>query len=280
MPTTLRIKIQYYLGKTPITAPIHEILARMADYLDVLEQAEVSCPWNPDELPPGIHLVAVDTWDLSDQHCRSGSEFTPSKTGDDAPRVPAAVGTTIADEHLQGRRTCPLCGLLHPATDCTVYVTTKMRLRRVQRLKLCILCLREGLPAASCPRRTTNSCKICRHGQHSRALCMVAIDGRQCTVRHPSQMRATKDSIIDSEASDQQRHSRTSTPAGSSIRPAERTVNRDVTSNVPTATTLRQSRTQSSLGHIHGNMMNREETAKDLGTDHQGQPDTNRPPTT
>ncbi|KAH7678418.1 hypothetical protein AAVH_41683, partial [Aphelenchoides avenae] len=145
---------------------------------------------------------------------------------------------------------------------------------------MCILCLREGHPAASCPRRTTYPCKICRHGQHNRALCMVAVDARQRIVRHPSQVRATKGSNIDPEASDQQRHSRTTAPSGSISQTAEQSVNRDDTSTVPTATSLRLLGTQSSLGHIQGNLMNRKKRPKDLGTDPHGRTGTNRPPTT
>ena len=109
---------------------------------------------------------------------------------------------------------------------------------------------------------------------------MVAVDGRQRTVRHPSRMRATKGSNIVPEASDQQRHSRPSAPNGSNIRTAEPSVNRNDTNTVPTATKLRQSGTQSSRGNIVGNLMNRKKRTKELGTAPPGQTGTNRQPTT
>ncbi|KAH7701861.1 Zinc knuckle family protein [Aphelenchoides avenae] len=163
----------------------------------------------PTDEAPALHTIAVDTSDLGGLFFREIPELTANEPAEDVQRAAVTVTTTTADKHLQERRTCPLCGLLHSAADCTVYATARTRTRRALKLKLCLLCLREGHPAVSCPRRTTEPCKICRRGQHSKALCLTAADEKQSSTRHPSQLRATRGPILDPEVSDQQRHSRT-----------------------------------------------------------------------
>ncbi|KAH7718213.1 Zinc knuckle family protein [Aphelenchoides avenae] len=267
----LRLKIFEKLGKNPLSAPSSVMMECLYDYLRTLEVNAVFSTCQAQTTP-----AVDDSSDPSSPQCCEEPVLSTDPV-DAVKRVPTAVDTTIADEELKERRTCPLCGLLHSAADCTVYDTTKKRLRRALKLNLCLLCLREGHPAVSCPRRTTRPCPTCRRGQHNRALCKNA---NQRNDRHPSQVCATGDSSCDPKASDQQRYSRTSVPAKRSCRIAEQSVIRDVTSCVTIATTLRQSGTQSSHERISGNLMNRKKRTKDLGTDPPGRTGTNRPPTT
>ncbi|KAH7709448.1 hypothetical protein AAVH_23288 [Aphelenchoides avenae] len=281
MPKPLRCKIHQKLGKDPLATPVQEILARLSDHVRILKKAEIALSWE-DAVPPSDadSSLADDTSELSGRPCREGPEFTAVETASDVQRVAASVASTIADEQLQERRTCPLCGQLHSAADCSVYDTNNRRQRRALKLNLCLLCLREGHPAVSCPRRTTRPCNVCRRGQHNRALCKNAADANHRKDRRPSPVRATRDSRCDPEASDQQRHSRPSALVRPSRRITEQPVHREVTCCVTTATTLRQSGTQSSHERISGNLINRKKRPKNLGTDSPGRPGTNRPPTT
>ncbi|KAH7698450.1 hypothetical protein AAVH_34458 [Aphelenchoides avenae] len=161
MRLSLWIKIAENLGKDPMTTPIQEILTCIFEYARLLEKSEAFNPWNAAEgnsrhgdlpcrtYPRSTHyragsdvidlFIDDDTSELSDQSCRSDSRFAADHPATDVPRAAAAVATINADEQLQERQTCPLCGDLHSAADCTVYDTTKKRLRRAQKLKMCIL---------------------------------------------------------------------------------------------------------------------------------------------
>ncbi|KAH7662422.1 gag protein, partial [Aphelenchoides avenae] len=183
LPTPLRVKLVETYGYNPYNFSAAAFLECLDSYVTTLEWAtkDLLIEERPDEAPTQ-HSVAVDTSDLSGPQCRDDPELPRIEP---APqRVAMKVVNTIADENFQERRTCALCGLLHSAADCTVYDTTNRRLRRAMKLNLCLLCLREGHPAVSCPRRTTRPCPTCRRGQHNRALCKNA---NQRNDRHPSQ---------------------------------------------------------------------------------------------
>ncbi|KAH7709408.1 Zinc knuckle family protein [Aphelenchoides avenae] len=59
-----------------------------------------------------------------------------------------------SDEHLKEIRACHLCNMeTHVAVNCLIYPTIQKRLRRVLKLQICLLCLRGGHQAKSCPKR-------------------------------------------------------------------------------------------------------------------------------
>ncbi|KAH7694478.1 Pao retrotransposon peptidase family protein-like, partial [Aphelenchoides avenae] len=113
--------------------------------------------------------------DASSSHTSNDDSLAESMDGsyeekvDEAAELTAVAENASTEEHLKERRTCPLCGLLHTAARCTSFTTINRRLRRIQKLELCLLCLREGHRAVTCPRRTTDSCRICHKGPHNRA---------------------------------------------------------------------------------------------------------------
>ncbi|KAH7678376.1 Pao retrotransposon peptidase family protein, partial [Aphelenchoides avenae] len=204
----LRIKIAENLGKDPMTARIQEILKHIIAYARLVEKCEAFIPWNTDEgdsrrrglrhrpdscstscsASTGVadHSSVADSSEASGSQRHEGPEIMHDATTRGIQRAAEAVDITMADQHLHARQTCPLCGLLHSAADCTVYDTTNQRLRRAMKLNLCLLCLREGHPAVSCPRRTTRPCSTCRRGQHNRALCKDAADANRRRDRRPS----------------------------------------------------------------------------------------------
>ncbi|KAH7722491.1 Pao retrotransposon peptidase family protein [Aphelenchoides avenae] len=184
---------------------------------------------------------------------------------DEAPEHAAVAANAFTDKHLQERRTCPLCGLLHTAARCISFMTINRRMRRIQKLELCLLCLREGHRAVTCPRRTTDSCRICHKGPHNRAVCMTANGRIRPGERRRSPVCATTGSSVDPQRSDSRRHARKK----------KSSVGRVDATRASTATKLRQSETQSSS--VSTPKRNRKKRSKKRGAALPGRDGTSRP---
>ncbi|KAH7720774.1 hypothetical protein AAVH_11827 [Aphelenchoides avenae] len=171
------------------------------------------------------HTTREDSPEASIQ----GSQPSSSEPAEDQAAVAVNAST---ERHAKERRTCPLCGGLHTAFRCDVHTNVNARMRRIMKLKLCLLCLREGHQVATCPRKTTDSCKICRAGPHNRAICMAA-NRTQAKERRRSPARTTGSSV-DSKKPDPERHTQ------------QKSVNWGDGKSTSTATNLRSSEAQSS----------------------------------
>ncbi|KAH7717938.1 Zinc knuckle family protein [Aphelenchoides avenae] len=210
---------------------------------------------------------------LSDiKEAEEHQQDTPQEVDDasvtESAETSASTVQVSSDDRLKERRTCPLCGDLHQAANCTSYPTIQKRLRRVLKLKICLLCLREGHLASVCPRRTKSSCKTCGHGQHHRILCKDADDSSRRKTRSSSQMRAIKGPSRDPANSDPKRRFRT------------KSVIRNATSRV-TSATLRQGTQRSSSTRCKGNpTTNRKKRTRNQGAGSEGQAGTAHPTTT
>ncbi|KAH7706731.1 Zinc knuckle family protein [Aphelenchoides avenae] len=181
------------------------------------------------------------------------------------------VATSVAQQP-QGRRTCPFCSHPHVAADCGRYTTINQRLRRSQKLRLCLCCLSEGHRADSCPRRTKDSCALCGSEKHHRAVCRAdANRARSRTLRRNSKC-AKQGSTVDPKRSDPKRHSRNTLK--------ERSVNREVTTAATTATKPRQPGTRRSPAKAADNPSSRKKRSKNAGTRSKGRGSTTRPTTT
>ncbi|KAH7706459.1 gag protein [Aphelenchoides avenae] len=83
---------------------------------------------------------------------------------------PLQVGTFVA--HAKSIiETCALCSGPHSPSLCARHDTTAKRLRRVQKLQLCLLCLEGGHRAVTCPKKIGVPCRHCGHGEHHHLLC-------------------------------------------------------------------------------------------------------------
>ncbi|KAH7713482.1 Zinc knuckle family protein [Aphelenchoides avenae] len=111
---------------------------------------------------------------------------------------------------VKGRWRCQLCSDPHAAANCTTYATVNRRLRRAQKLRLCLHCLSEGHRADSCPRGGMDLCQICHKGNHHRALCMAVANGTGSGPLRCSSKCATSGSTIDCKRFVPKRHARTS----------------------------------------------------------------------
>ncbi|KAH7713898.1 Zinc knuckle family protein [Aphelenchoides avenae] len=238
VPAPLRLKlIQSYgcRGKRSVRS----VLAGIRQYINDLKEVE-QVTFEDIEVLDGSPLICrpepVDS-DRSPTPSEDGREDSTSESdgnsSDEHSAPTATAAPAVEDERLTERRTCPLCGLLHLAANCFMYPTIQQRLRRVLKLKICLLCLREGHPASMCPRRTKKSCKTCGHGQHHRVLCKDGGDSSRRKPLRPGQVRAIYGSSRDAGSSNPRRYSR------------KKSVRRDVTSRVTIATKMCPPGTQS-----------------------------------
>ncbi|KAH7696158.1 Zinc knuckle family protein [Aphelenchoides avenae] len=151
------------------------------------------------------------------------------------PPVYAAETAFTAVTDLLERWRCQLCGLPHVAANCNTYATINRRLRRAQKLHLCLHCLCEGHRADSCPRGRMDLCQICHKGNHHRAFCMAAANGTESRPLRRSSTCATSGSTIDRKRSVPKRHTRTTLeePTATTIVAAARKLRRSGTQRSP-----------------------------------------------
>ncbi|KAH7705564.1 Zinc knuckle family protein [Aphelenchoides avenae] len=198
----------------------------------------------------------------------SSEESTESSEVAEDEQQATCAAKTVVINPTDEQHKCQLCGQLHMADNCIVYTTVNHRLRRLQKLSLCPLCLREGHRVDSCPRRGTDSCSRCDSGTHHRATCRAAENGSRSETRRRSSKCATRGSKDDRESSE--RHSRTL---------KKHAVDREATTVVATATKPRQSGTRRSPTKVEDNPNNRKKRSKNAGTRSKGR-STTRPKTT
>ncbi|KAH7691285.1 hypothetical protein AAVH_40201, partial [Aphelenchoides avenae] len=253
----------------------HDILSSLHRLICQKRQSIVSLrfPWDskPDEDPDIItDELLLDMRDLDSEHTTredspEESIHGPQQASGETAEDRAAVAVNASTERrLKERRTCPLCGVPHTAFRCDVYTHVNARMRRIMKLKLCLLCLREGHQVATCPRKTTDSCKICRAGPHNRAICMAA-NRTQAKERRRNPARTTGSSV-DSKKPDPERHTQ------------QKSVNWGDGKSTSTATNLRSSEAQSSSKSTP--KMYRKKKSKKHGAAPSGRDGTPRPPTT
>ncbi|KAH7715051.1 Zinc knuckle family protein [Aphelenchoides avenae] len=113
---------------------------------------------------------------------RSPSESRTDESTECSEDTSAEQPTTCVAKAVITRPTeelwrCQLCGLPHAANNCTSYATVTQRVRRIQKLSLCLHCLREGHRVDSCPQKGLDHCQICHNGSHHRAVCRTAAVG-------------------------------------------------------------------------------------------------------
>jgi len=82
---------------------------------------------------------------------------------------------TLADfSKRPSNNSCCFCSSTeHSATKCNVYMNHKARVKRLQELKRCIRCMREGHIAHNCRRQFTYPCVKCKSLDHISPLCNV-----------------------------------------------------------------------------------------------------------
>ncbi|KAH7725565.1 Protein CDH-12 [Aphelenchoides avenae] len=260
------------------------LLDSLHQYISDTKEAEeyvlfLRRPSKPAEDPPALNHRQFGQEESSPPPTTSEGcqQVTPSEA--DVDSVTHSVESTVnvvdknsSNDHLKERRTCPLCGIVtHFAANCFMYPTIQKRLRRVLKLKICLLCLRGGHRAEVCPKRKKNPCKTCGHGQHHRIVCKDAYVGKTSKELRPSQMRATTGSSRHPANSDRKRH----------FRKKNKSVTRNVTS-ILTSAPLRQGKgtQRSSSTRCKGNpTTDRKKRTRNQGATSKGQAGTARPST-
>ncbi|KAH7673197.1 Zinc knuckle family protein [Aphelenchoides avenae] len=179
LPVQLRIKlIQSYgcRGAKKISC----VLDGLRQYLSDIKEAEEHAlplrkPCEPAEDPTVLqqHQPGNEATGAHLASCEERQQDTPSEV--DVDSVTQSVQPAVnemdksSDDRLKEIRACQLCNMeSHVAANCLIYPTIQKRLRRVLKLQICLLCLRGGHQAKSCPKRKKQPCKICGHGQHHR----------------------------------------------------------------------------------------------------------------
>ncbi|KAH7696367.1 Zinc knuckle family protein, partial [Aphelenchoides avenae] len=271
LPVPTRLKLIQSYGCRRATK-VSCVLDGLRQYLSDIKEAEERAltlrkPCKPAEDPPepNHHQSGHEESGAPHTLCERRQQDAPSDADIDSVTQPTETEVNTvdnsSDDRLKERRTCPLCGLLHLAANCFMYPTIQKRLRRVLKLKICLLCLREGHKADVCPRRKKSTCKICGHGQHHRILCKDADDNSRRKALRSSQMRAT--------TGQSERH----------FRKNNKSVTRNVTSIV-TSATLRQGTQRSSSKCKSIPKPNRKKRTGNQGADSRRQAGTARPTTT
>ncbi|KAH7671517.1 Zinc knuckle family protein, partial [Aphelenchoides avenae] len=238
LPVPIRLKLIQSYGCRG-TKKVSCVLDGLRQYLSDIKEAEKYAlslrPTEPAEDPAVLrqHPPGHGEPGPPSTPCERPQQDTPPEADDVIITEPAETSASAVNnscnDHLQERRTCPLCSLVHQAANCFMYPTIQKRLRRVLKLKICLLCLRGGHRAEVCPKRKKNTCKTCGHGQHHRIVCKDAYDGKTSKGLRPSRMRATTGSSRHPANSDPKRHFRTK----------NKSVTRNVTS-LMTSATMRQ----------------------------------------
>ncbi|KAH7669902.1 Pao retrotransposon peptidase family protein, partial [Aphelenchoides avenae] len=182
MPLALRTKVFEKLNKDPATTTIREILKCVSDHARLLERSERQLNWNTADGNSGS----------GGRQCRPDPRSTSYRAGTFVTDAEATHAAHIA------RRICSYCGRDHWALKCNVYITITQRMRRLQQLGFCFLCLRGGHRSGECPKRTNEPCRFCHAAYHHQSICRKAVPARrtQLAPSHQNPVRATPSGTI------------------------------------------------------------------------------------
>ncbi|KAH7700401.1 zinc knuckle family protein [Aphelenchoides avenae] len=170
-PTTLLMTAEFFEQLTG--TPKDVLLARSAKNLNIVYQLGINLPdctmttrEGRDE-SRGRHL----TEDLS---ARPHLALGPARRADHADqaiilasqRSPPlntahSVVPTVRSPSA-ARQMCDFCNKAHPPTECTEFQEVNHRMRRLEKLKRCFLCLATGHTSNKCTERTTSLCRYCK----------------------------------------------------------------------------------------------------------------------
>ncbi|KAH7724184.1 gag protein [Aphelenchoides avenae] len=169
LPTSIKVKIIDKADGKPITPTF--ILDELLSYVNVQQRAHSS----------GLTLHRPPSNAVNASRPRSDSRprspGPPYGNGGNNNRPTHNNGTYVADTETtyvafkQPRQRCNFCGGDHWSARCNEFPTVALRIRRIQALKHCFLCLGGSHWSDKCPHRAKDPCKHCQKGQHHAAIC-------------------------------------------------------------------------------------------------------------